>query len=298
MRLLALLSLALLLATPALAQRPDVGADPLYGTVTLRSGFQPDPHTTEVIAGGLNENPIDGAGCVGYLNAERPDLDLNYTAGTLPLRISVDSSTDTALLINLPDGSWICDDDGGEGTDPLVHLQSPQSGNYNIWVTTYDEDAQAEATVSISEYSAGAAGGASSSATPNVWAEPLYGTLELAAGFQPDPQVRNIDAGGSDANPASGAECTGYINAERPDLDVNYTPGRYPLVFYVRSNSDTTLLVNLPDGSWVCSDDASGHDPMIRLDSPAAGNYNVWVGTYSAGAAQQAGLYVSETVPN
>src|SRR5690606_8358374 len=179
---------------------------------------------------------------------------------------------------------------------PLVPLPSPRGGHSNIWVTTYDEDAQAEATVSISEYSAGGAGG--SAAAPNVWAAPLYGTLDLAAGFQPDPQVRNIEAGGNDPNPVSGAGCAGYINAERPDLDVNYTPGRYPLVFYVRSNSDTTLLVNLPDGSWVCNDDASGHDPMIRLDRPAAGNYNVWVGTYSAGAAQQAGLYVSEAVPN
>lgn len=295
MRLLVLTSLALL-AAPALAQQPDVGAEPLYGTVTLRAGFQPDPHTTEVIAGGMSRNPISGAGCVGYLNLNRPDLDLNYTAGTLPLRISASSSTDTGLLVNLPDGSWICDDDGGEGTDPLVHLQSPQSGNYNIWVTTYHENAQTEATVSISEHGAGGTGG--SAAAPDVWAAPLYGTLDLAAGFQPDPQVRNIDAGGNDANPVSGAGCAGYINAERPDLDINYTPGHYPLVIYVRSNSDTTLLVNLPDGSWVCSDDASGHDPMIRLDRPAAGNYNVWVGTYGAGATQKAGLYVSEAEPN
>lgn len=245
----------------------------------------------------MSENPIDGTGCVGYLNLNRPDLDLNYTAGSMPLRISVDSSTDTALLINLPDGSWICDDDGGDGTDPLVHLASPQSGNYNVWVTTYNENAQTEATVSISEYTSGT-NGTSSGVTPNVWADPLYGTLDLASGFHPDPQVRNIDAGGNDANPISGTGCSGYINAERPDLDVNYTPGRYPLVFYARSNSDTTLLVNLPDGSWVCSDDASGHDPMIRLDSPAAGNYNVWVGTYSEGATQKAGLYVSEAEPN
>lgn len=297
-RTLLLGGLAVALASPALAQQPDIGADPLYGTITLSAGFQPDPHTSEVIAGGSSRNPIGGTGCVGYLNLARPDLDLNYSAGTLPLRISVDSSTDTALLINLPDGSWVCDDDGGDGTDPLVHLPNPQSGNYNIWVTTYEENAQTDAVVSISEYTGGSSAGATSGAQPDVGAEPLYGTLDLAAGFQPDPQVRNIDAGGSDENPIDGAGCAGYLNAERPDLDVNYTPGSYPLFIYARSSSDTTLLVNLPDGSWVCSDDALGHDPMIRLDAPMAGNYNVWVGTYSAGSTQKAAIYLSEVAPD
>ncbi len=291
------LPLALLIAlTPlALAQQPDISAQPLYGTITLSAGFQPDPHRSEVVAGGTSQNPISGAGCVGYLNIERPDLDLNYTAGSYPLRFSVNSSTDTALLINQPDGSWICDDDSGDGNNPLISLANPQSGNYNIWVTTYNANAQTSATVSISE--AGSSSSVSSS-VPDVGAEPLYGTLNLSSGFQPDPQVRTIQAGGSSRNPISGSGCTGYINMERPDLDLNFTPGAYPLFIYVRASSDTTLLVNLPDGSWVCSDDATGNHPMIQLGQPMAGNYNIWVGTYQAGATQEATVYLSEVAPS
>lgn len=291
-----LLPLAFLVVGLSASAQPDISATPLYGTVTLSAGFQPDPHTTTVVAGGSDQNPIAGAGCVGYLNMERPDLDLNYTAGTYPLRIAVNASTDTALLINQPDGSWICDDDGGDGSNPLVHLASPQSGQYNIWVTTYNAGAQSPAAVSISESTAGS-GTSAVAARPNVGAEPLYGTLSLAGGFQPDPQIRNIDAGGSTQNPISGDGCAGFINTARPDLDLNYQPGTYPLYLYVRANSDTTLLVNLPDGSWVCSDDVLGQDPMLRLDNPPAGQYNIWVGTYSAGTTQKAAVYVSEVAP-
>ena len=47
------------------------------------------------------------------------------------------SPTDTTLAVNLPDGRWVCDDDSGEGTDPLVTFSNPESGNYNIWVGAY-----------------------------------------------------------------------------------------------------------------------------------------------------------------
>ena len=52
----------------------------------------------------------------------QPDIDLNYSAGSYPLTISAESSTDTALLINLPDGTWVCDDDSGGNADPMVRM--------------------------------------------------------------------------------------------------------------------------------------------------------------------------------
>ena len=61
--------------------------------------------------------------------------------------------------------------------------------------------------------------------------------------------------------------------------------------------SDTTLLVNLPDGTWVCSDDVLGRDPVIELGNPQSGNYNIWVGTYAAGSTQNATILISERDP-
>ena len=33
-----------------------------------------------------------------------------------------------------PDGSWLCDDDSGDGLSPLLTLVNPESGIYDIWV--------------------------------------------------------------------------------------------------------------------------------------------------------------------
>lgn len=137
MRFVLTLAIALLLPALAHAQMPNWRANPTFGTVTLRAGFTPDPTVKVVNAGGSTENPVSGSGCVGYLHMAAPDVDLNFTAGSLPLTISVESDTDTALLIYTPDGRWVCDDDSGVGVNPSITFSSPRSGNYNIWVSTY-----------------------------------------------------------------------------------------------------------------------------------------------------------------
>src|SRR5690606_29070672 len=43
---------ALLMATPAHAQRVNTGATGTFGQVQLRAGFMPDPHAVTVSAGG------------------------------------------------------------------------------------------------------------------------------------------------------------------------------------------------------------------------------------------------------
>jgi hypothetical protein len=62
----------------------------------------------------------------------------------------------------------------------------------------------------------------------------------------------------------------------------------------VLSRSDTTLVVNGPNGEWYCDDD-SGEDtnPLVTLGSNA-GRYEIWVGTYSSGDPQPAVLSISE----
>ena len=39
-------------------------------------------------------------------------------------------------------------------------------------------------------------------------------------------------------------------------------------------------VVQAPDGTWTCSDDADGSDPAVTVDG-GAGTYSVWIGTYS-----------------
>jgi hypothetical protein len=126
-------------------------------------------------------------------------------------------------------------------------------------------------------------------------ADPNYGTLSLTAGFTPDPQVVNLQAGGNLNAASISSNCRGTIT-NAPDVRLNYTAGSFPLIFSVSSNADTTLVVNGPDGSWYCDDDGgvNGFNPALRFGSPQSGRYEIWVGTYAAGSTQPAQLVISE----
>ena len=144
---LALCAAALALAAPpALGQ--DVTADPTYDTAVLQSGFAPDPYTVDVVAGGTLDVSSGVDGCAGMI-AEAPDVNLEWSAEGSALYVYAASSVDTTLLVNLPDGSWLCDDGFGDG-DAFIGIPDAESGLYNIWVGTLDSES-AEATLAISE---------------------------------------------------------------------------------------------------------------------------------------------------
>jgi hypothetical protein len=136
---------------------------------------------------------------------------------------------------------------------------------------------------------------AAPAAAQNPNAEPNYGEIELESGFAPDPRVIALRAGGS--LPASNARsnCRGFIT-EAPDVRLHYEARSLPLIISVAAPADTTLVVNGPDGTWYCDDDGgeNGLNPSIRLNDPASGRYEIWVGTYRAGATQNASLHISE----
>jgi hypothetical protein len=141
-------SIALL---PAAAQ--DFNAAPNFGTVTLNAGFTPDPRVTAVRAGGSLDASGLSSSCRGFIS-NAPDVRLNYRSGSYPLILSVASGADTTLVVNGPDGSWYCDDDGGvNGLNPALRFNNPQSGRYEIWVGTYRSGNLESARLHISEVS-------------------------------------------------------------------------------------------------------------------------------------------------
>ncbi len=121
---------------------------PTYGTLQLKSGFAEDPRSVKLTAGGpLKTNK---GGVFAHI-AKAPDFKLFFEAGKLPLTIHVQSSADTTLLINLPDGTWVANDDQAEGNlNPLLRFTNPQSGRYDIYVGTVAPD-PAPATLYITE---------------------------------------------------------------------------------------------------------------------------------------------------
>ena len=132
---------------------------------------------------------------------------------------------------------------------------------------------------------------------PDWRPEPRYRTLNLRADFQPDPQEVPVDAGGDREATSIRPDCLGWIDFSRPDVDVNYEAGQFPLYFSAVSQSDTTIVVNDPQGNWHCNDDFEGLNPGIVFQRPLSGNYNIWVGTLSRGPTQRATVRVSEVPP-
>ena len=141
--------LAALNVSPASAQ--NINGAPNYGTVNLRSGFTPDPHVTNLRSGGNLDASTISSDCRGYISGA-PDVRLVYSSGSLPLIISASSRVDTTLVVNAPDGSWYCDDDGGSrGLNPAIRFDNPGSGRYEIWVGTYGNSSLQPAQLHISE---------------------------------------------------------------------------------------------------------------------------------------------------
>jgi hypothetical protein len=281
-------------------EAPDPTLTATYGSRTLNSGFTPDPYTVNVTSGGPLQAASIVSGCTGTI-ARAPDFELTYTAGNLPLIFRTVASTDTTLVINAPNGSWFCDDDSAGQTNAEVRFSNPQTGLYDVWVGSYSGTG-GQATLEISEIGSGEDGGGppvyipapppvltpapvTSTLMPDAGLTATYGEITLRSGFTPDPRRIPLRAGGP--VPASNASdgCRGSI-ARAPDYQITYTAGRQPLIVRTESATDTTLVINDPEGVWHCDDDSRGEgNAEVHLDKPSAGVYVIWVGTFGGGTA-------------
>lgn len=138
------------LSAPA-AQAQNYGLNPAFGSVRLNAGFLPDPYQRRGIQAGGDQHFQGSQGCPGggwFANA--PDYRLYYRAGGYPLTIFVNAPGDTMLLVNDPSTRWFCNDDA-DGLNPAVRFDRPASGQYDIWVGTYNRGRVRNSTIYISE---------------------------------------------------------------------------------------------------------------------------------------------------
>jgi hypothetical protein len=138
-------------SSPASTGSLDVAADAaVSGSETLDPGFEPDPVTVSVQAGGdVDLSTLSlGSECVGWAVA-RPDVIVNLTGSGTRLRFYASSSSDTALAVLGPNGAWHCNDDT-DGNNPDVTVAPSVPGTYRVWVTSYSQ-AAADATLGITE---------------------------------------------------------------------------------------------------------------------------------------------------
>lgn len=142
---------------------------------------------------------------------------------------------------------------------------------------------------------AGVAVASPAAACPNWEAAPNFGTIDLSAGFQPDPAAYRITAGGTNnIERCGGTGWAGFVTV-RPDFDLNWYGQATQLTIAAEvSGADAVLLVNAPDGNWYYNDDYRGTDPAITFTNPQTGLYDIWIGTYDGSRRNPGRLIFTE----
>jgi len=274
--------------------RLDYNAPALSGEGTLSSGFLPDPYTVVINGGGSIDAAATnvGDGCIGFISTE-PSYSLNWTriggaGGQIRIFFVDGAANDTTMVVRDPNGVYFCNDDSGYGGfDPLVDLSDMPTGQYDIWIGSYSSDVTTNGTLYVTEldYTPVSLPGSGLNISGNA----TYGGTSLQAGFSPDPYETSL-SGGGDVDVRGqhiGTNCIGYA-ASDPDFRLNWSGSSAELTVYFNASqdsADTTLIILTPNGNWYCNDDGVyGLNPAVTIPNPAAGEYTIWIGRYSAGS--------------
>lgn len=121
--------------------------------ITLSDRVDPDPLIVLGIGGGELEatDVVDTEGtttgfCNGFVE-KRPNHVLVLKNFFEFLKIEVDSSTDTTIVVEGPGGVW-CNDDSDDANPAIEGQWKP--GRYKIWIGSYQEDANYDYQIRIS----------------------------------------------------------------------------------------------------------------------------------------------------
>ena len=109
--------------------------------------------------------------------------------------------------------------------------------------------------------------------------------------------IWNLRDCGLEGDGLTGFRGDGLIDI-RPDLLVHWRGDSGQLVVSTEFAEDTLLLVHGPEGDWHFDDNGRGHDPLLVIEAPKAGDYAIWVGTHGTTRFTRTGtLIVSQTGP-
>jgi hypothetical protein len=304
---LSLVLLAGVLVTGAAAQSASIGSqtDPpaAYITINPEAGFPLDPFIVSLQGGGPQAASTLSQECKGYI-PKSPAVTVDYKGKADLLKAFFYSDGDTVLVVQTPDGKYLCNDDTNVLLlDPTVEIQKPAQGRYNVWVgasrakdlipgflvftshvnlstgTLALKDLvkrPAEPEVApIRERLVAAAKRVAEARAAIKSPEPLKpggGPLTKAVtadGMLPVPELSTGDT-----------LCGGLVNIA-PDYAFDWSGEAKALGVMFEGDGDATLLVRTPDGSFACADDSNGFNnvnPLVVIGKPAAGQYLVWVG--------------------
>lgn len=327
-RLWAALIAALLITSASVAGQPlDPGVASEYGLIRLDSAFD-DPYRSGTIIGGGTVSLFEanlGADCIGYVSAQPTALlRLVDPMPFLRLMFIVDViNADAALIVRDPEGAFRCNNNAFGLLNPALDLIGAPAGDYAVWVASIGTspvfgNLYATRNSSIIPGSLGIVLPPPPTIPPPPDATPApaliagldtsriptYGSVELAAGFLPDPYFAPASGGGSIAvgGDALPPDCIGYTD-EAPAFRVSWggrsTRLRLLFIPIAPENADAALIVRAPNGEWACNIDSDPWDnrPLVEFIQPGMGDYLIWVANETAPYSPILGMiYVTEKI--
>lgn len=260
-------------------------------TITIGPGFSPDPITIDGTGGGqVSAASWTSNQCRGFATAMNAPMILVNVTGMIPnANFLAASNDDSTLIVQKPDGSYLCGDDEGGGLNPRVSTML-MPGQYKVWVGAYSAGSlqfrfgvSATATqaaalglpggpAGMPQNGAGQAGIGGSSPTQPITVQP---------GFMPDPTVVSASVNATVDASSMGPGCYGYVGAAPTALLT--AQGNFSFLrIMAAANSDTVLVVRSPSGQTWCNDDALGELNSAHEGAISAGVYQVYAGFLSS----------------
>lgn len=245
---------------------------PTLGTIDLG---QPLGAPLRGVTTGERSATGHGGDCRGYLPAAPHVVLRNTVDGIVSLDVA-DSNVDLVMAVHRADGSWQCDDDGGQGTLPRLQIQLG-AGEHRVYVGTYSQNNTAAFSLRTGWQPVDAPiapEGIAPDATPSladVALTPSQGGSQLWDG---------TSMGGVSARDLS-PRCRGAIPVV-PHLRIRATGGEPVRITTNDGTTDLTMVVRTPSGEYLCDDDSGdGLNPAI-ITVLEAGSTAVWVGVFRA----------------
>ena len=264
-------SLVVFTGRGAFVTRVNPNAPATVETIPLAAAT-PVMRTIPAVAGGPIPGSTLDSHCRGYLPAS-PQFSLRLTS-PLRVRLTTLGSNDLTMALREPSGVVRCDDDGGDGSNPLLDM-TLAPGVYPVWIGTYRQNANVDFRLDLQS---GVTGAQLFNSALAVTAAPTLGDLALAG--PSSVATRSGTAGGLIDATSLGNTCRGHIPAA-PHLTLT-TTGYRRVVLFTSATSDLTMVVRDSAGVIHCDDDSGGGtQPRITATLPP-GLQQVWIGTYSA----------------
>lgn len=287
-----------------------------YISLDLQAGFPLDPFFVSVNGGGELDASLLDAKCRGFINGN-PTLSLNWSGKAEVARVFTFSDADPMLVVQTPDGKFLCGDDSNPLVlDPQVEIKNPSAGKYNIWVGSASKNQllptilvlTTRADVNASNFQL-----SSLVKRPALPPENTTAPHALQAKIITDAIARykGTPGGPLDAAPLKqavssagtipvfdidlgGARCNGYV-ADTPDYVFDVPNGMEQFAVWFEGKQDASLLVVGPNGAAFCNDDsaAGNANPQLLITKPAPGKYAVFIGRLNQDAPAQGTIVVT-----